>query len=64
MKKPRRKFVPFPETWHDVAIVEDEPQLDLFSLATSEDVEYNKSREAEDVRDDRKDLGWVADSNA
>jgi hypothetical protein len=44
------KWVPHPETWHEVAIVEEEAQLDLFGLATPATVEYNKS-EVDDVEE-------------
>jgi hypothetical protein len=47
MTKPR--WVPYPTDWKEVAIVEEEAQLDLFALATPTTVEYNKS-EVDDER--------------
>lgn len=47
MKKPTSKpFVPYPETWDEVAIVEDdEPQLDLFETPCIQTVDDAQSQQ-------------------
>jgi hypothetical protein len=55
-----KKRIPYPDSWEDVDLSAFEApprQLDMFGLATPDDIEYNKHREAGYEVKSSKDAG-------